>query len=449
MSKIKEPKKQVILKIKGWIDGEYVESIQYERRPAFLVRNTESKKLSVKYIMEKGSKIFRPLEKDECGYTPYEFTKEEIERLNSVVIPPDDVTREVFAQVQKYIAAPRRDQILIAGDIILTYCQEWIDTVHFPFFVGETESGKTTALFLNGAMGYRCLVSTSMSHANIYNFLGTDEEGVGTICEDEAQEIGFDKEKIKIYKGAYKRGTYIPRVITTSKGKTQVYYYSFGCKWFAGERVPTDKAFRERIVIIHMMGGIPKYNLKRATEKDKNQLQQIRNKLLFWKMQNIKNGFKKFDSGLTNRDQEMWEDFLSIFHGTEFESDAKSTAEYYLKQRSDTIRESLESVIFQILKPELDKSLELDWDLIWHKITTSDLLSGRIDDRTGKTFHPDEFDVRLTMNMLSGIIRFKFRAEKRTRYEYDGKRKRKKTSYLFDKRNIDVLSKKYHIDELE
>lgn len=338
MSKVKNQKKKVVLKIKGWIDGKYVESILLEGRPTFLVRDTDSCKIYVQYIIEHGNKIFRPLEKDECGYMPYEFTREEIEYLNSLLISLDEIIKEVFEQVQKYVAAPRRDQILIAGNIVLTYCQEWIDTVHFPFFVGETESGKTTSLFMNGAIGYRCLVSTSMSHANIYNYLGTDEEGVGTICEDEAQEIGFDREKMKIYKGAYKRGTFIPRVITTNSGKTQVYYFSFGCKWFAGERVPNDKAFRERVVIVHMMGGTPQQSLKRATTEEKNQLKKLRNKTLFWKMQNIKNGFEKIDSDLTNRDQEMWEDFLSIFHATEFEADAEKTAEYYLKQRGDTQR---------------------------------------------------------------------------------------------------------------
>ncbi len=144
MSKeVKKPKTKVILKIKGWIDGRYVESILLEGRPAFLVRNTDSPKLSVEYTFVRGNKLYRPLEKNECGYMPYEFTREEIEHLNSVTASLGEIISDVFGQVQKYVAAPARDQILIAGDIVMTYCQEWIDTVHFPFFVGETESGKT------------------------------------------------------------------------------------------------------------------------------------------------------------------------------------------------------------------------------------------------------------------------------------------------------------------
>ncbi len=444
----KKPKVKVILKIKGWIDGRYVESILFEGRPAFLVRRMDSSKISVEYLFFQGNKVFRPLEKNECGYMPYEFTREEIEYLNSMVITLGEIIQDVFTNVKKYVAAHIRDQVLIAGDIILTYCQEWIDTVHFPFFVGETESGKTTVLFFNAAVGYRCLVSTSMSHANIYNFLGTDEEGVGTICEDEAQEIGFDKEKMKIYKGAYKRGSRVPRVITTSRNKEQVYYYSFGCKWFAGERAPSDKAFRERAVIVHMLGGTPQQSLKRATEEEKKQLGNLRNKMLFWKMQNIEKGFEKIDSGLTNRDQEMWEDFLSLFHGTDIEAEAKETANYYLRQRSDTISESLESAIFRILKPEFDKNLELDWDLIWYKATHGDELPGVLDERTHKTFYPDEFDIRLTMNVLADIVRYKFKTTKKIRYEIvDGKRK-KITSYVIDKETVDILSKKYHTSDL-
>jgi|APSaa5957512535_1039671.scaffolds.fasta_scaffold14945_2 hypothetical protein len=448
MSSVKKPKKKIILKVKGWIDNKYVESILLEGRPTFLVINTDSCEVHLQYIVEHGNKVFRPLERDECGYKPYEFTRTEIDYLNSLSISLGGIIKDIFAEVQKYVAAPRRDQILIAGDVVLTYCQEWIDTVHFPFFVGETESGKTTALFFNGAAGYRCLVSTSMSHANIYNFLGTDEEGVGTICEDESQEIGFDKEKMKVYKGAYKRGSLVPRVVTTSSGKTQVYYFSFGCKWFAGERVPNDKAFRERVVIVQMIGGTPQCSLQRATAEERERLNSLRNRMLFWKMQNIESGFEKVESELTNRDQEMWEDFLSVFHGTEFEDDAKETAEYYLKQRGDTIKESLESTIFQILKPELEKNWELDWDLIWYKVTHSDELSGRLDEKTCKTFYPDEFDVRLTTNMLAGIVRFKFQTYKKVRYEIKNGGRKKITSYVFNEKSIKILSKKYRVDDL-
>jgi len=441
-----EHNKKPVLKIKGWLGSKYVESILFEDRPAFLVYETRLKKFVTVFRIEYGNKIFRPLEKHECGYMPYELTREDVEYLNSHVISLDVIFKDVFTEVQRYVAAPLRDQVLITGEVILTYCQEWIDTVHFPFFVGETESGKTTALYVGKALAYRCMVSASLSHANIYNFLGTDEEGVGTICEDEAQDIAYDKDKMKIYKGSYYRGSTVPRVIMTNKGREQLYYNVYGCKWLAGENVPNDKAFRERIVVVYMLGGKPQSNLKRSTPEEKEKLRSLRNRLLFWKVQNIEKGFEKIDSGLTGRDQEMWEDFLSIFHGTTFEERAKDVADYYLKQRGESIKESLEARILRILKPMLDDSMEIEFVKIWNRVTNSDELPGKLDERTGKTFYLDETDEKITLNILANIVQFKFQAKKKTRYEMINGKKRKITSYVFDKETVKILLAKYRID---
>ena len=39
-----------------------------------------------------------------------------------------------------------------------------------------------------------------MTAANVYQFLGSGEEGIGTICEDEADNIDEDREKMKVHK---------------------------------------------------------------------------------------------------------------------------------------------------------------------------------------------------------------------------------------------------------
>jgi len=441
----KEHNKKTVLKIKGWIGSKYVESVLVDCRPGFLVWNTKLRIFSVQYRIELPDKILRPLDVNEYGYFPYCFTSEEIESLNSIVISKEEIIEEVLNEVRQYIAVSMRDHILITGEILLTYCLEHIDTLHFPYFVGETESGKSTCLYLGKWLAYRCMMSHNLSLANIYNFLGTDEEGTGTICEDEAQDMASDREKIRIYKGSYSKGSIIPKVNMTKWKKGQSYYRSFGPKWFAGESVPSDKGFRERLVVLYMIGGKPQSNLKRSTDEQKEKLYRLRKKMLIWKFQNISREFPKYKSGLTGRDQELFEDFLSVFTDTKYKSQAKETTDYYLEQRHKTIKESLEPIILKIIKSRLESKMEIESFEIWRMITNSDELPGTLD-ATGKTFYPDYLECKVTLNSLSKILQYKFHAEKRVRYEMVNGRKKKVTYYVFDEEKVRILSEKYRID---
>lgn len=442
--------KKEIPKVKGWIvtsNGTiFAESVYVDNKPAFLAKNRSTGEITVMANVELDDVIIRPLYKKECGYKPYEYTSGEIERLKSRTISNEEILNDIMKPVQLYVAAPLRDQVLITGEILITYLQDHVSTVHYPFHVGETESGKSTILYLGGWLAYRCVVSDDWPHADIYNFLGTDEEGAGTICEDEAQDMAKDKEKIRTYKSSYSKGSSKPRIITTGKTKYQVFYRTFCCKWFAGESVPEDKGFRERLVIVYMLGGKPQASLKKASYKEKQALLELRNKILFWKLQNIGEKFPRIDSGLSGRDRELWEDFLSMFHGTKFESQAKETAAYYLRQRGNTIKDSLEAVFFRILKPTLDKSLQIESKQIYVMVTHSDELPGHFDKWSEWTFYPDGRDEKITPNKVANIVQFKFRAEKREHYEMVDGKKKKTTYYVFDEEVVRILWEKYRVD---
>lgn len=445
----KDPSKGAKPKVKGWISKTgFVESAIIDSKPEFIGKDVILDKTFMKKEVWVSSGTIRPLKPEECGYFPYEYTSEEIQSLFNRRITLEEIIEDVLSQTKRYVDLPLRDQILITGNIILSYSLEWVNTVHFPFFVGETESGKSAVMQLGRWLAYRCVVSEDWPYADIYNFLGTDEEGSGTIFEDEAQEMGKDRKKMRLYKGSYQKGSTKPIVIMTSKGRHQVFFKTYCCKWFGGENVPQDKGLRERLVIVYMETGKPQASIKDANHnnEDGKTLNQIRNKILVWKIQNIEKGFPRINSGLEGRDRELWEFFLSLFSGTKYESQARETADHYLDQRKNTIRDSLEARIFAILKPILEKQLEIDLTQIWETITTGDELPGELDTRTGKTYYPDEFDRKITLNVLVSILQFKFRAKKRIRYEMKNGKKRKITSYVFDEKAVEVLSKKYRID---
>ena len=49
------------------------------------------------------------------------------------------------------------------------------------------------------------MMSSGMTAANVYQFLGSGEEGVGTICEDEADNIDEDRKNESAQKRVYYR----------------------------------------------------------------------------------------------------------------------------------------------------------------------------------------------------------------------------------------------------
>jgi hypothetical protein len=442
---ISKTEKPIIPKVKGKIDDfQYVESVFVDEKPVFLVKNLKTNSICIVEKFE--DERIRPLEKNECGYIPFSFSQEEFDELIKSKILTEELLIEVKNHINTYIQAHENIKILILGNIFITYSQEWISTLHYPYFVGETESGKSTVLHLGKHLNYRCLVSEDIPHANIYNFLGVDEEGTGTICEDESQELGKDREKIRTYKTGYAKGSLKPRVQMFSNSKQQVYYKTFCAKWFAGETVPQDKGFLERLAIIHMIGGKPKENIKRPTISQREELSHLRNKLLIWKLQQLPKHNVNFHTDLKGRDQELWEDFLNVFDNSQFHFQAKQVVGYYVKQRHNSMKNSIEAKIFKILHEHLDNH-QIESKLFWIILTDDHPdLPGKLDDYTLKTFYPDEFESKLTPNSLARIIEDKFQGKKHSVTKTVNGKSKKITYYVFDSQVIESFSSKYEIE---
>ena len=101
--------------------------------------------------------------------------------------------------------------------------------IHYLLFVGDNNTGKSNALRIFHQIAYRPLFDTSITPANIYNFLGMDEEAQGTILEDEIDDIEEESDKMKIYKVGYVSGAKITRIYDSngSKSKSQKSYNTY------------------------------------------------------------------------------------------------------------------------------------------------------------------------------------------------------------------------------
>lgn len=439
--------RQTIKKVKGHVGQFFVESILVDNKPTFLCYNFDNNRCLIKDSLSIEGIVFVPIDDSDCGYIPYRYTEAEIQELLGTKLDKQQILGEILEQISLFLVLEDYNKCLVLGDILLSYFQDKINTTHYLFFVGENESGKSSGLHLFRWLGYRCLYGEDIPLADVYNFLGTDEEGAGMIAEDEAQEIGSNKEKIRTYKNSYAKGSVKARIIMTNSKKIQVFYKTFCLKVFAGERTPEDKGMKERLVIVKMLEGFPEANIKRSTVEQRSILNRLRNKLLVYKIQNIKDDLPKVDYVLKQRDQELWEDFLAIVHGSQYYEKCVETVKYYTEQRHDTIKNSLEARIFRILLDQLDVELKLRLEQFWlYLVQEQDELLGIVEK---DTFYPhDFFAVRVTRNLLSKLFQEKFQAKKISTYEIDEHGKpHKNTLYVFDNQVIQTLSKKYHLEK--
>ena len=447
IEKSKEEKKKEKRKVKGNIGSYFVESVLVDHKPTFLCN--KSGIFSLEKEIEYERIINKPIER--FGYLPFDFSEEEVNRLLESNITKEELLNEIKKQVDHFIDVDERDRLLISGDMLLTFCQDWIDTLHYIYCVGETESGKSTVLYLFKWLAYRCMFSDDLPNADIYNFLGEDEEAAGVIAEDEAQDIAFNKDKMSTYKTSYARGSLKPRIKSVdSQHKTQVFYKTFCFKLFAGEQIPENKGFKERLAVIHMTEGLPSGNIKRPTNQEKEELIQLRNKLLVWKVKNYFAGLESINTKLEKRDQELWEDFLKVINGTKYFADCEKVVEYYIKQRHEAIWNSLEARIFKILMKRLKSEkndIVCNLENFWQYITSDELGDPELEgDLDKQTFYPSDFPRRITRNTLSKLFAEKFQGVRRQVHEVqeDGKQ-HLRTLYVFDPIICNKLAKKYNI----
>ncbi len=214
-------------------------------------------------------------------------------------------------------------------------------------------------------------------------------------------------------------------------------------KVFAGERVPEDKGLKERLAVVNMLEGLPESNIKRLSDDEKRQLLELRKALLLLKIQNIQNSLPKIDSGLKQRDQELWEDFLRVVHGSKYYSRCLETVAYYTNQRHEAIWNSLEARIFKIVKQLLSGNTELRLEGFWHHLVNEqDELPGTLEK---ETFYPHDYSIKITRNSLASLFEDKFQAKRKPIYRLEDNKKHLITVYQFKPEVIEVLTKKYNV----
>jgi hypothetical protein len=312
---------------------------------------------------------------------PYSFKDKDefysyIERAKNETL--DSLFDKTLNTWKKYIDADDFHLKICAADTMFTYFQDRIGTTHYLYFIADNDAGKSNNLKLLNILAYRNLMNTSMTHANIYNFLGSKEEGVGTICIDEADNIDEYPEMMSILKSGYTKGFPVVRMIDTSIGRKQLKLNTYAFKALAGERLPDEveaKGFMQRTIVLKCLPGFPKYDISEITDPagdDEYQdllqeLNDLRNLLFCYRLVHFKDKIPNIRLNIYNREKQLFKPLLRIFQGTRTFDILKPVISKYINERRENKANSFHAFLYRIIR-DLTRSrgtLQLDFTTIW------------------------------------------------------------------------------------
>jgi hypothetical protein len=344
--------------------------------PKFVMPNItlqEGVRLDEKTVFKPESSSNRP-----CYFRSKEDFESCIAKARSETL--DSLFRKVLSTWKKYIDADDFHLKICAADTMFTYKQDVIGMTHYLFFVADNDAGKSNNLTMLNFLAYRNMMSNNMTYANVYNFLGSRDEGVGTICEDEADNIDEDHDRMGVYKEGYTKGHPVLRIVDTSHGKKQQKFNTFCFKAFAGERLPdavTGRGFLQRTIVLKCLPGFPDYDISEVADPAGDEefqvlvdeLNELRNGLFcYFRLLHYKDKIPNIKLNIRNREKQLFKPVLRVFHGTKTFQDLLPVVAKYINDRRETKVNSYHAFLFRLIRDLIQSqgTTELESSNIWN-----------------------------------------------------------------------------------
>jgi hypothetical protein len=352
---------------------------------------TVEKSLSIDDVCE-----YKPFEQTTYLSEPYKFkSKQDFELC--LVKARDETLDTLYGKVEsiwrKYIDADDFHISICTADTIFTYYQDKMGLTHYLFFIGGNNCGKSNNLLVLKYLAYRNFTSTDMTAANIYQFLGSGEEGQGTLCEDEADRIDDDRQKMAIHKNGYIKGFSVART-DTSFGRKQMKFNTYCFKAFAAERFPDPvkaKGFNQRVIEMQCSSGNPHYDIAEVTSPAGaeefqglvDELNETRNLLLAFRLLHFHDHLPDIKLNIKGREKQLFKPVLRIFQNTQVLNRLLPVISNYVAQKREANYSTLHAFLYRTVKDMITSKTasEIESGAIWESIKAS--LPG--DDVPGRT----------------------------------------------------------------
>jgi hypothetical protein len=265
----------------------------------------------------------------------------------------------------------------LTAQVLETYIQFKLNAVGYLFAIGQRNSGKSRACDMVAYLGYRPIYGLGINAANIYNYIGSDEDNEGqvTIIEDEIDPKNekTDKdliERLKIYRSGYRKGNCVPRILDSSSSeRVQVFYKTFCSKMFAGYEKPHDEAFNTRCIDLPMIEGVPEQD--ELLPEHYPDFDKIKLHALIWRMQTYFDPLPERELKLNGRMKEIWKCKILAVADTTGEDVITKLA---YKDLTDKFEEAYNSLECKVLQAVLDEATYFEWDAIQYKFIWNRLL---------------------------------------------------------------------------
>ena len=323
---------------------------------------------------------YKPFESSAYLNEPYRF--ESVADFNNYVERAvtetlDSLYRKVKAIWSKYIDADDFHISICAADTIFTYFQDKMGITHYLYFVGGNDSGKSNNLSVLRYLAYRNFTSTGLSVANVYQFLGSAEEGQGTLCYDESDKIDEDRPMMSVLKNGYTTGFAVPK-IDTSFGRKQMKFNTYCFKAFAAEKFldPSKaKGLIQRCIKLECSVGDPEYDISEVVDKTgdeeftvlRNELNDMRNILLISRLLHFHHKIANVKLNIKRREKQLFKPIIRIFQNSSVLAELLPVISNYIIQKREVVGSSLHAFLYRQIKDIIkdQKKLMVPNSLIW------------------------------------------------------------------------------------
>jgi hypothetical protein len=366
----------------------------------------------------------------------------------------EDTLYQLYHDIKKYytreyfVDTDPHNAVLLTIYTITSYFQDKFSTTPYIWLIGDNGSGKGSILIVYSYLGYRVFYMSGASGANILEYLGTVEEGGGTVAEDELDDLDKDPHKRQLYMTGYASGAFVPKILDgNTKGREQRYWHSYCQKMAASEKLPSmkySKGVLDREFIIKCVKGFPRYNAKSIKKRTRtpevlrliSEMETVRKRLFAYRLVHYGDVVEEIQGGglsISGRALELTESALLLFHKhistpqdqEIFENEILPTLSSFLKDRLGRRNDSLEGRLYPIIRMMVDANGtdEFDNDTIYNTVC-AEMEGKEIPGKTDNIFYVDDLGMTVTRTKIMNVLREKFKATKARIIFPDGSTKR-------------------------
>ena len=281
----------------------------------------------------------------------------------------DSLYLKVETIFRKYVNVEEYYYPILVGDTIWSHFQDRFGYTHYLIFTGDNGSGKNSALLVFKYLGYRVFYVVSASAANYWTAYGNQEEGQISIAEDEADDIGEEKQKTNVLKSGYQSGGSVPKV-ELEGGRSLDNWLVYGLKWLAMEELKIDKKTKgilHRSIPMGFLAGDVPYNnkdvLRFADDPEYkhlfDELIDIRKLLFCFRLLHWKDTIPMIKLNVKGRTAELTSPLIRLFQNAPVarEKILDSLSEF-MKERNQNMLNSFEAKLRESIQVLIDSRLD-------------------------------------------------------------------------------------------